>query len=80
MIFAGLQTKMVVAVATALVATLLGWWLIHYIQDTGKTELKLENLQEQIEVRREIDAAIRTAPRDVESSLELLRRRQGTPD
>ena len=80
MMFAGLQTKLAVAAGTVLVAILLGWWLIHFIQDTGKTELKLENLQEQIEVRRQIDDAIRTAPRDVESALELLRRRQGSTD
>lgn len=80
MIFAGLQTKVVVGVATVLAVILLVLWMIHFIQDTGRTELRLETLQEQIEVRRQIDDAISTAPRDVESALELLRRRQGSAD
>jgi hypothetical protein len=72
--------KIAAGAASVLVAIGLVFWLIHFIQDTGKTELKLESLQEQLEVRSQIDEAIRTAPSDVDAALELLRRRQGAGD
>jgi hypothetical protein len=46
--------KVAAGVASALVAIGLVFWLIHFIQDTGKTELKLESLQEQLEDRKSV--------------------------
>lgn len=46
------------------------------IQDSGRNEERLDNLKDQLEVRSNIDAEVRNAPRDVESALELLRHRQ----
>jgi hypothetical protein len=69
--FVGLR-KMLLAVAV-LVAMWGGYKAIQYIQDTGRGELLLEQLQEQINLRREIDEADRTSPRDADAADSLLR-------
>lgn len=61
-------------------AIIAGWTLIQRIQDSGRADLKIEQLETNIQVREAIDEGIRTAPRDVDSALRLLERRQATRD
>jgi hypothetical protein len=69
--FVGLR-RVLLAVAV-LVAMWGGYKAIQYIQDTGRGELLLEQLQEQINLRREIDEADRTSPRTSDDADRLLR-------
>lgn len=68
--------RLMLLVGGVLLAGTLVWTMIHFIQDTGKTEEKLENLRDQIEVREQIDEAITSAPTDVNVAIELLEQRQ----
>jgi hypothetical protein len=69
--FVGLRkTLLVVAVLAAMWG---GYKTIQYVQDTGRGELLLEQLQEQINLRREIDDADRTSPRTSDAADRLLR-------
>ena len=55
-----------------LAATTGGYFLIQYIQDTGRQEVKVENLEQTIQTRSRIDAAIRNAPVDRDGSVGVL--------
>jgi len=68
--------KLMFLVGGVFLAGLIGWGVIHFIQDTGRTEEKLENLQDQLEIREQIDEAITDAPTGVDDAIELLQRRQ----
>lgn len=68
--------RLVLLVGGVLLAGITVWTTIRFIQDTGKTEAKLENLRDQLEVREQIDEAITTAPSDVDAATELLQQRQ----
>ena len=69
--FVGLR-RALLAVAV-LVAMWGGYKTIQYVQNTGRGELLLEQLQEQINLREEIDEADRTSPRDSDAADSLLR-------
>jgi hypothetical protein len=68
--------RVVTAVVGALAAGMTVFFLIRFIQDTGRTEQRLENLQDQIELREQIDNAISNTPTSVDSAIELLQQRQ----
>lgn len=52
------------------------WLGVSFIKDSGRTEVELDTLKDQLELRESIDENIRNAPIDVDSAIELLRRRQ----
>lgn len=56
----------------ALAVTGGGYFLIQQLRDSGKQEVQIEALQTQIELRRQIDEAIRDAPTGRDDSLRLL--------
>lgn len=68
--------RLMLLVGGVLLVGTIAWLLIHFIQDTGKTQEKLENLQDQLEVREQIDEAIGDAPTDVDAAIQLLEQRQ----
>lgn len=72
--------KRIVYVGLVFGAITAGWVLIQRIQDSGKAELKIEQLETNIRVRNQIDEGVRTSPRDVDSALRLLELRQSTRD
>jgi hypothetical protein len=55
-----------------LVVTTAGYFAIQHIKTIGKQELQIEKLQEDLQIRRRVDAAIRTAPSDRDGSLRVL--------
>jgi hypothetical protein len=55
-----------------LVATIGGYFVIQHIKTIGRQELQIEKLEESIQIRNRIDAAVRNAPRDVNGSIRVL--------
>lgn len=55
-----------------LVSTITGYFVIQRIKTIGKQELQIEKLQEDLQIRKKVDAAIRTAPSDRDGSLRVL--------
>lgn len=70
-IFAGWKKIALVVLVLGVIG--IGYTAIQWLQDTGKQELKIEQLEDQLILRRRIDEAIRTAPRDVDAADSLLR-------
>ena len=58
--------------AALLVATTVGYLMIQHIKTIGQQELQIEQLQNGLETRKKIDAAIRNAPSDRNGSLRVL--------
>ena len=58
--------------AALLVATTVGYLMIQHIKTIGQQELQIEQLQNGLETRKKIDAAIRNAPSDRDGSLRVL--------
>lgn len=55
-----------------LVATTGGYLMTQYLKTIGKQEEQIKNLQEDQEIRRKVDAAIRNAPSDRDGSIGVL--------
>jgi len=55
-----------------LVATTGGYLMTQYLKTIGKQEEQIKNLQEDQEIRRKVDAAIRNAPNDRDGSIGVL--------
>ena len=55
-----------------LVATTGGYLMTQYLKTIGKQEEQIKNLQEDQEIRRKVDAAIRNAPSDRDGSVRVL--------
>jgi hypothetical protein len=55
-----------------LVAIIGGYFVIQHIKTIGRQELQIEKLEESIQIRNRIDAAVRNAPRDVAGSIRVL--------
>ena len=70
-IFAGYRNIVLAVIVLAVIG--IGYTTIRWLQDTGKQELKIEQLEESLETRRRIDEAVRTAPSDVDDADSLLR-------
>jgi hypothetical protein len=64
--------KVYVIGTALLVATTVGYFAIQHIKTIGKQELQIEKLQEDLQIRRRVDAAIRNAPSDRDGSLRVL--------
>jgi hypothetical protein len=58
--------------AALLVATTVGYLMTQHIKTIGQQELQIEQLQNGLETRKKIDAAIRNAPSDRNGSLRVL--------
>lgn len=58
--------------AALLVATTVGYLMTQHIKTIGQQELQIEQLQNGLETRKKIDAAIRNAPSDRDGSLRVL--------
>lgn len=68
-----MQTKIMVGLVILLALTSGGYFLIQQIQDSGKTELEIETLRDQIETRERIDDAVRNSPTTSDDSRSVLR-------
>jgi len=55
-----------------LVATIGGYFVTQHIKTIGQQELQIEKLQQDLDRRKRIDAAIRNAPSDRDGSLRVL--------
>ena len=58
--------------AALLVATTAGYFVIQHIKTIGRQEVKIEQLQQDLQIRRRVDAAIRNAPTDRDGSVRVL--------
>ena len=73
MLFLKLIPMKVYLIGTALlVATIGGYLMIQHIKTIGQQELQIEKLQESLQIRKRVDAAIRNAPSDRDGSLQVL--------
>lgn len=70
-------SKVTLVVVTALVVGLISFFTIRYIQEAEKGKVTIELQEQQIERRQRVDEGVRTAPVDVDDSLQYLRDRQG---
>jgi hypothetical protein len=55
-----------------LVATIGGYFVTQHIKTIGQQELQIEKLQQDLDRRKRIDAAIRNAPSDRDGSIRVL--------
>ena len=58
--------------AALLVATIGGYFVTQRIKTIGQQELQIEKLEEDLQIRKKVDAAIRNAPSDRDGSLRVL--------
>lgn len=70
-------SKVTLVVVTALVAGLISFFTIRYIQQAERGKVTIELQDKQIERRKQVDEGVRTAPSNVDDSLQYLRDRQG---
>ena len=64
--------KVYLIAAVLLVVTIGGYLMTQHIKTIGQQELQIEQLQNGLETRKKIDAAIRNAPSDRNGSLRVL--------
>jgi len=64
--------RILILVGLVLGATGIGYLTIQRIQDTGRQELQIEQLQDQIDLRKRIDDATRTSPTNVDDADRVL--------
>lgn len=62
--------------AGVLLVGLLSLAAIQYIRSAERDKIETENLQKQIEIRRNIDDAVINSPNSVDDAIEFLRGRQ----
>jgi hypothetical protein len=55
-----------------LVATIGGYFVTQHIKTIGQQEIQIEKLQQDLDRRKRIDAAIRNAPSDRDGSIRVL--------
>jgi len=55
-----------------LVVTISGYFVTQQLKTIGQQEQQIETLQEDQEIRRKVDAAIRNAPNDRDGSIGVL--------
>ena len=66
------QKKVYLIGAALLIAIVGGYWMTQQLKTIGKQEEQIEGLQEDQEIRRKVDAAIRNAPSDRDGSIGVL--------
>lgn len=64
--------KVYLIAAVLLVATTVGYLMTRHIKTIGQQELQIEKLEESLQTRKRIDAAIRNAPSDRNGSIRVL--------
>jgi predicted Holliday junction resolvase-like endonuclease len=64
--------KVYLIVAVLLVATTVGYLMTQHIKTIGQQELQIEKLEESLQTRKRIDAAIRNAPTTRDESVRVL--------
>lgn len=72
MIFKIIPVKVYLTVATLLVITISGYLMTQHIKTIGQQELQIKQLQDSLQTRKRIDAAIRNAPSDRDGSIRVL--------
>ena len=65
--------RKLILVGLVLGALGLGYLTIQWLQDTGKQELKLELLEQDLNTRERIDNAVRNSPTGRDDALGVLR-------
>lgn len=68
----GVGLRIMLLVAGVSVAMGLGWLVIQQIQNTGRQEIQIEQLEEGLEIRRRIDESQRNAPTNVDGANSVL--------
>jgi len=69
-------SKVTLVAVTALVAGLISFFTIRYIQQAERDKVTIELQEQQMERRQRVDEGIRSAPVNVDDSLQYLRDRQ----
>lgn len=64
--------KVYLTAAALLVVTIGGYLMTQHIKTIGQQELQIKQLQDSLQTRKRIDAAIRNAPSDRDGSLRVL--------
>lgn len=64
--------KVYLIAAVLLVAITVGYLMTRHIKTIGQQELQIEKLEESLQTRKRIDAAIRNAPSDRNGSIRVL--------
>ena len=72
MIFKLIPMKVYLTGTVLLVATIGGYFVTQHIKTIGQQELQIEKLQQDLDRRKRIDAAIRNAPSDRDGSIRVL--------
>ena len=72
MILKLLPLKVYLIAAALLVATTVGYLMTQHIKTIGQQELKIEQLEQNLQTRKRIDAAIRNAPSSRDDSIRVL--------
>ena len=66
------MTRLYLIGTVLLVVTIGGYFLTQRLQDIGRQELQIEQLEQGIETRKRIDDAIRNTPSDRDGSVGVL--------
>lgn len=74
------MTRIYVIVAIVLVLSGVGFFVTRSLVDTGRKEVQIETLTEQIQIRREIDEAVRDTPPGRDGAIGVLRDFIGSRD
>jgi hypothetical protein len=64
--------KAYLTAAVFLVATTVGYLMTRHIKTIGQQELKIEQLEQNLQTRKKIDAAVRNAPTTRDESIRVL--------
>ena len=72
MIFRLIPMKAYLIGTALLVATIGGYLMIQHIKTIGQQELQIEKLEQDLQIRKKVDAAIRNAPSDRDGSIRVL--------
>jgi hypothetical protein len=72
MILKMIPLKVYLIGAALLVTTIGGYFVTQRIKTIGQQELQIEKLQEDLQIRKKVDAAIRNAPSDRDGSIRVL--------
>lgn len=67
-----IPTKVYLLGTALLVVITGGYFAIQYIQDIGRQEIQIEKLEENLQIRNRVDAAIRNAPVSRDESIGVL--------
>jgi hypothetical protein len=72
MILKMIPLKVYLIGAALLIVTIGGYFVTQRIKTIGQQELQIEKLEEDLQIRKRVDAAIRNAPSDRDGSIRVL--------